>query len=179
MEVPKIIRTHWQVLLVVSLMVFGIAWRLVPHVPNFAPIGAIALLAGMVLGWRMAIWLPISIMLVSDLVIGFYAGIEWTWISFGIIVLFAYLIRRLPTTWRLPIGALGASLLFFVVSNFGVWVASGMYAHTLSGLIDCYVMGLPFFRATLLSDLFFAVALIGSYELIRRPIALALTPARI
>lgn len=142
----------------------GVGWRLIPHLPNFAPIGAIAITAGMMFRWHKAIWIPLSIMIVSDLVIGLYQGFIWTWLSVAILPLAGVILRRLPLIWRIPTGALSASLLFFIVSNFGVWVSSGMYSHTLVGLIDCYVMALPFLRATMLSDLVFTSLLLTALE---------------
>src|SRR5690606_24579798 len=99
-EVPKTITKHWKLLLVVALIVFGVVWRLVPHIPNFAPIGAIALLGGTALGWRYAVWLPLSVMMISDVFLGFYGGIHWTWISFMVIVGFAYSLKKLSVVWR-------------------------------------------------------------------------------
>lgn len=167
MEISKTINKQWLIaLLIIGLVALGTAWRLMPHMPNFAPIGAIALIGTMVLGWRKSLILTLSIMLITDLSIGFYSGFEWTWLGFGLIVILGAAIKKLPPVWRVPLGALGASLLFFVVSNFGVWVASGMYEHTLAGLIRCFVMALPFLKATVLSDIFFGSVLIGSYHLV-------------
>ena len=165
MEIPKIVTKHWQVLLVAGLMLFSIGWRLIPHVPNFAPVGALALVGGTVLGWRLGALLSLSAMALSDLVLGFYPGIEWTWLAVALATGLGYGLRRLPALYRVGFGALGASLIFFIVSNFGVWIASGMYVHTFAGLIQCYAMGLPFLRATVLSDLVFTVLFIGCYEL--------------
>ncbi|HMM62159.1 MAG TPA: hypothetical protein PKC86_01220 [Candidatus Saccharibacteria bacterium] len=164
MEIPKTLIKYRFHLLILCLILFGIGWRLIPHIPNFAPIGAIAITAGMMLHWRKAVFIPLVIMIITDITIGLYSGFIWTWLSVAIIPLAGYLLRRLPQTWRISFGALGASLIFFIVSNFGVWVASGMYSHTLTGLIDCYVMALPFLRATLVSDLVFTATFITVFE---------------
>lgn len=164
MEISKTIVKTWPILIGVGLIIFAVAWRLSSHLPNFAPIGAISLVAGMVLGWRKALWITLPIIIISDLILGFYSSIEWTWLSFILIVALGWMIRNLPVVWRVIGGALGTSVLFFAVSNFGTWLTSGMYSHDISDLLQCYVMALPFFKATLVSDLVFVSALIGAYE---------------
>jgi len=164
MEIPKIVIKYKHHLLIAALVVLGISWRLMPHLPNFAPVGAIAIMAGMMFRWRRALWLPLAIIVLSDLVIGLYRGFIWTWISLAIIPLAGVLIRHLPLSWRIPLGTVSASLIFFIISNFGVWVTSGMYDHTLAGFVDCYVMALPFLRNTMISDLVFTSLLLTSFE---------------
>jgi len=163
MEIPKTVGKHWVASLALVLILLGIGLRLVPHVPNFAPIGAIALFGGAALGWRTALWVTLSVLVFSDLVIGFYPGIGWTWLSFSLIVGLGAVVRVLPSVWRAPVGALGSSIVFFIVSNFGTWVASGMYSHDAAGLIQCYIMAIPFYKASLLSDLLFGSFLFGAY----------------
>lgn len=164
MEISKTIIKYKYHLLIAGLLLLGIGWRLMPHLPNFAPVGAIAITAGMVFRWRRAVWLPLTVVILSDLVIGLYHGFMWTWLSIALIPFVGILLRNQPLLWRIPLGALGASLLFFAISNFGVWVSSGMYAHTLAGFIDCYVMALPFLRNTMMSDLVFTSLLLTAFE---------------
>lgn len=166
MEISKIINKRLVVFTLLCLFTIGLGWRLAPHMPNFAPIGAIVLFGSVLLGWRITLWLLIAILLFSDIVIGFYAGIEWTWLGFGLIIVIGNIIKRTPLLWRIPVGALGSSIVFFIVSNFGTWVASGMYSHDIAGLIQCYTMGLPFFRVTVLSDVFFYSVFLGVYKVV-------------
>ncbi|HTK39250.1 MAG TPA: DUF6580 family putative transport protein [Patescibacteria group bacterium] len=163
MEIPKTLGSRQTTLFIVTVVLLGIGWRLVPHLPNVAPIGAIALITGSVLGWRRSLGLTLTILAITDLVIGVYPGMAWTWLGFSLIAGLGLLTRSLSTMRRIPLGAAGASLVFFLVSNFGTWVASGMYAHTVAGLIECYVRALPFYPATLLSDLAFGSLLLGLY----------------
>lgn len=166
-------------LIALVLMLGGIAFRLLPHDPNFAPVGAIALFGGAILAWRTALWLPLLIMIISDLVIGFYNGIEFTWLAFVLVAVFGLLFRRSPLTIRVSVGALGGGLLFFVVSNFGVWLTSGMYVHSFEGLVQCYYAALPFLRNTLMGDVVFGVVLFGAYELARHFVAPRLADVRL
>lgn len=167
MEISESIVRHKVVLGVALLVVLGVMWRLMPHLPNFAPIGAIALISGLTLGWKRGLALTFGILLITDSMIGFYSGFGWTWFSFALIIGLGLALRKLPVSLHVPIGVFGASVVFFIVSNFGVWAASGMYEHTLAGLVRCYTMALPFFRATLLSDVMFGSTLMGLYYAVR------------
>lgn len=164
MEIRKI-TVKTQLLIALALVLAGIALRFVPHLPNFAPVGAVALFAGAVLGWRLAVWLPLLVMMLSDFVLGFYPGIELTWAGFLLVALYGMLFRNARFSNRVTLGALGGSTIFFAVSNFGVWLSSGMYAHTIDGLVQCYTMALPFFRMTFMGDVFYGFVLFGSYAL--------------
>lgn len=157
---------NWQLVAALFLIIAGTALRLLPHIPNFAPVGAIALFGGAVLGWRLAVWLPLALMIFSDLFIGFYPGIAFTWAGFLLVALFGMLLRRMGLAGRIVIGGAASGVLFFVVSNFGVWFTSGMYVHTFDGLVQCYAMALPFFRVSLIADLFYSAVIFGLYELV-------------
>lgn len=167
MEVPKTINKHGVAVGIGLLLFLAIVWRLTPHVPNFAPVSAVALLVSTTLGWRQSLLAVLVIMGISDSILGGYAGIEWTWLGFGLITLLGYSIRHIPLSWRIPVGAFGASSIFFIVSNFGTWIASGMYSLDLSGLLQCYTMALPFLKATALSDLVFTATFLAANEFAR------------
>jgi len=146
-----------------ALVVFGVIMRLLPHPANFAPVGAIALFGGAILHRKLGWWLPLAVMVVSDLIIGFYDGIVFTWIAFLLVGLYGMSLRQQNNWRRIPLGALGSAVIFFIVSNFGVWAEGRMYAHTWSGLAECYQMALPFFRNTFVSDLAYSAVLFGVY----------------
>ncbi len=166
--------------IIITLLVIGIGSRLIPHYPNFTAVGAIALFGAAFAGRRsIAIILPFLIMLFSDMILNnliyasaypsdysqftfFYRGALWTYAALGIIVIFGYTMFRngvgLPKVFA---GAIGASLLFFLISNFGVWASSTIYPVNLSGLLACYTAGLPFLVNQMLGDLFFSMSLFG------------------
>lgn len=148
-------------LIALTLIVAGVALRLLPHEPNFAPVGAIALFGGAMLGGRYALWLPLAIMMGSDMVLGFYPGIEFTWAGFIAVGVLGLLLRHRSLLMKVGLGAPLGAVIFFAISNFGTWLTSGMYAHTWTGFIECYVAALPFFRMTLLGDMFYASVLFG------------------
>src|SRR6185369_10742491 len=107
----KINRT--LMLIALALIAFGVIMRLLPHPANLAPVGAIALFAGAVLPRKLAWWLPLGIMVVSDLFLGAYDGILFTWAGFLLVSLFGMTLRGQSNWLRIPFGALGASVIFF------------------------------------------------------------------
>src|SRR5688572_5997214 len=151
-----------------ALIGAGILLRLIPHAANFAPVGAIALFGGAVLPPMLGWWLPLAIMVVSDLFLGLHGTIIFTWGGFLLVGLFGMTLRNTNNWLRIPLGALGGGLIFYIVSNFGVWAEGKLYAQTLQGLANCYIAGLPFLKMSLLADLVFSAALFGAYALATR-----------
>lgn len=157
-----------------SLVLFGSALlliviaafsRLLPHPANFTALGAIALFGGVYLDKRYAVAVPLLAMLISDYLIGFYSGMYWVYGSFVLVGLVGLWLRNHKSPLMILGGTAASSLLFYVVTNFGVWFTAGsMYAKTWDGLIECYVAAIPFFRNTLGGDLFFVILLFGAYE---------------
>jgi hypothetical protein len=176
---PRSSPTSWLSALPYALIVAGAFLRIVPHLPNFAPVGAIALFGGGVLPLPWSLLVPVAAMGLSDAVLGFYPGMVWVYGSFLLIALLgrAALQPRRPVV-RIAATALGASVLFFAVTNFGEWLGP-LYPHTWDGLCAAYIAAIPFFRNTALSDIGYSLALFGLYEgarrLARRPIPHAVT----
>lgn len=151
------------------LIAFGALARLLPHAPNFTPIGAIALFGAAYGGRRAALIAPLAAMAISDLVIGGHGTLPYVYGSFVMIaVMGMVLFRNGVTVPRALGGALGSAGILFVVSNFGVWASGTMYAPTLQGLVTCYAMALPYLRETLVGDLFYVGVMFGSYAFVER-----------
>ncbi len=159
----KIVQFRRQALVAAALIAFAVVSRMAPHPANVAPIAAVALFAGMLLPRKLAIIVPVLSMVFSDMFIGLHNTIFYTWGSFLLIALLSSYVLKSVTVRTVVLGSLGASLLFFVVSNFGVWVEARMYAHTLEGFLQCYYNALPFFRNTLLGDVAYSGMLYGAY----------------
>ena len=152
------------------LIFFGAALRFFPHPPNFAPITAIAIFAGAYLSdKRLAIGLPLATMLVSDYFIGFYSlpVMASVYLSFAISGLVGLWLKSHKTLANSLGVTLFASLQFFFITNFAVWAFGKMYSHDISGLLTSYINGLPFFRSTLLGDLFYVGIFFCSCEIVR------------
>ena len=150
------------------LIILGFVARLLPHPANFAPIAAIAIFGGLYLPKRWAIILPVMAMFVSDIFIGFYTWqiMAAVYGSFAIVGLIGLLVRKNKKAATVIGGTILGSILFFLITNFAVWAFGSMYTHSLAGLTQCYAMAIPFFKNTLLGDLFYTGVLVGSFELI-------------
>jgi len=153
-----------KIIFPVFIIVLGILMRLVPHMPNFAPITAIALFGGIYLNKKFAIILPLAIMIVSDYFLGFHDTILFVYASFLISGLLGLWARRQKTAGRIILVTLVASVIFFVVTNLGVWLVGHMYPKTLKGLLECFVMALPFFRNTISGDLLYTTFFVMMLE---------------
>jgi hypothetical protein len=155
-----------RVLALLSAILVAAVLRLVPHPPNFTPIGAMALFSGAYLGRRtIAFAAPLCAMVLSDSVIGFYSGFWITYLAVALIVIVGWLAVSRVSVMRVGAAAIASSALFFLVSNLGTWATSGMYPHTLAGLSACYVAAIPFFQNTVAGDLFYAALLFGGFRL--------------
>ena len=149
------------------LVAFGVVLRLLPHPANFAPISAIALFGGVYLSKKTALILPLLAMLIGDFFLGFYElrlGLA-VYGSFLLIAGLGLLIKRRKSVFAVAGGALTGSILFFALTNFAVWAFTPWYAKTISGLMSCYLIATPFFKNTLMSDLFYVTIFFGAYEL--------------
>ena len=146
---------------------------------NIAPVAAMALLGGMYLGRRYALWVPLAVLAVTDVVLNVWMGypmIYWPrafdYAAFLLIGLLGLWARERKL--RVKIGtAIATPFLFFLISNFAVWLfgmnlANTPYAKTLSGLVECYAAGLPFLRGTLIGDWAFMSLFALSALLVRR-----------
>lgn len=160
--------TPWINALPYALIAAGALLRILPHPPNFQPIDALALFGGGVLALPWGSVVPLGAMALSDAALGYRPAVDqttvWVYGSFVLITLIgAAALRRRRTPLRVALTALGASVVFFIVTNFGVWLGT-LYPHTLAGLRADYVAAIPFYRATVLSDLAYSLALFGLYE---------------
>jgi len=147
-------------------LIFGIMARFLPHPANFAPITAIALFGARYLPKKFAFILPISILLISDLFLGFYGPeMFFVYSSFILAGIIGLINRHKKSLSFIPLAGISSSVIFFLISNFGVWLTTTIYTKNLIGLQSCFIAAIPFFRNTLLSDLFYTTLFIGGYEL--------------
>lgn len=153
-----------KILFFTALALFSVVARFLPHPPNFAPIGALSVAAGLNLKWRFAALFPLAAMAASDLFLGFYnpAIMFAVYGSFILYFGLAHLFKggRFGVVWA----CLSGSVSFFVITNFAVWAFSSMYSKNISGLIASYGLAVPFFRNTILGDLFYAGVFLLAYE---------------
>ena len=155
-----------EFLIALLFILIGVILRLLPHPPNFAPIAAIALFGGVYLSRKAAFLLPILIMIISDIFIGYYEPklMASVYGSFLLCVALGFWLKRHKKWYTVLGSSIFGSLIFFFLTNFAVWAFTPWYAKTISGLIQCYLMALPFFKNTLLGDLFYVAVFFGTCE---------------
>lgn len=155
--------------MIALMIVFvGIAMRFLPHPANVAPVAAIALFAGTYLNKKYALWVPLAIMVISDMFIGIHDVVLYTWGSFLIVGLIGIWLKNHKTLLGVGAASIISSFLFFFVTNFGVWLT--WYPRNLAGLVNCYTLAIPFYRNTMIGDLAYVVIFFGIYELVARSI---------
>ena len=147
--------------------------RLFPHPPNFAPLGAAALFAGVYFRRKLALFLPLLIMIISDVFIGYYeiSLMITVYGSFLLCVILGFWLKKHKNWQNILAGSFLAGLIFFLLTNFSVWLFTPWYSKDISGLLYCYTLALPFFRNTLAGNVFYAFSFFGIYEMARSLIA--------
>ena len=148
-----------------SLFVFA---RFIPHPPNFSPVTAVAFCSGLwFLRKSWMLLLPLLAIFVTDSIIGLYEGVAFTYFAYILIFSLGALYASIGHQSKVAKGLyfvasnVAASVIFFVISNVGVWWATPLYAHNFQGLMECFVLAIPFYPATLASQVFFASLLQG------------------
>ena len=156
------------VILSLMLVVIGVAGRFFPHLWNATPIVAIALFAGVYMGARYAIILPLAVMLITDFFIGFYQFEVMLAVygSFALIGLIGYLISKIKSSPVIILSSMVSAILFYFVTNWAVWQFSPLYQKTLAGLLTSYTLAIPFFRNMFFGDLVYTALLFGAYEVV-------------
>ncbi len=158
----------------VGIVLAAAAARLMPHPPNFTPLGALALFGGAhFTSTSPAFAVPLLAMLLSDGLLGF--GIHrltpFVYGSFALIVVLGRLLRHRRSVPAIGSAAVAGAVLFFVITNFGVWLTGGLYPPTMEGLAACCVAAIPFFGNTLAADILYAAVLFGGFALAERRFA--------
>ena len=155
----------------ISLILILAFARLIPHPPNFTPIIAVAIVSGYFFkNINLSLLTLLIAMLISDLFIGFYENVIFVYASLLLITFVFHKISNKINFKNLFIYGFAGSLIFFAVSNFGVWALGSpgvydiAYEKSLSGLIECYILAIPFFGNTFLSTLIFAYPALFIYR---------------
>lgn len=165
-----------------ALILLAAFSRVIPHMPNFSPLGAIGLFGAAHFSkkWQ-AFLIPIAATWLSDLFINnviyaqyyrtftwFYEGFYWQYGSYLLITLAGLLIFRKVNAQRVITGALTSTAIFFLITNFACFPGNPTYPQNFGGLLTCYAAGIPFLKGTLLGDLFYSGVLFGSFALLQQ-----------
>lgn len=167
-----------NILTIAVLVIIATSWRIINHnfmfAPNLELVTAVSVLAAIIIGWRGALIVPLATMAISDAVIGTSPIIIATWSSFALIGVAALVLKRFnKQPVKQVVGATGfavvSSTLFFLITNFGVWLQGfGVYyAGSLAGLGASYAMGLPFYRTMLIGNVIVVPTAVMIYQLVR------------
>ncbi len=153
-------------IVVAGIILFGAFMRLIPHWPNFTPIAAMALFGGAYFSKRyLAFIIPLSAMLLSDLILGFHSTMIAVYLSFALMVAIGILLSNRVKIGSVLLATAGSSVLFFLITNFAVWVGNPFYPQNMAGLAECYAAGLPFLNNGILGDLFYNAVFFGGFYL--------------
>ena len=156
-------KNHKYLFLAITSIIALSLFRLIPHPPNFTPIFAISVFAGIKFKDNLFSYLvPVFAMLVSDAIIGFHSGMIIVYLA---IVLSAFISRRFN---KINTSVLGSCILFYLITNFQVWVMSSSYPKSLTGILECYTLAIPFLGMTLLSTFFYSYVLFYVYSFLSK-----------
>ncbi len=149
-------------------ILLGVLSRLAPHAPNLTAVGALSLFVGAKYGVKKSLIILLTTMLIADSIKGFHSVM---WATYGALMIGVFIgkviAHKKNVEWIIG-GTLLSSIVFFIITNFAVWLAPNfMYAKTAQGLMQCYLMAIPFFRNTLVGDLMYSGIFFGGFELIR------------
>lgn len=146
----------------ILLVIIGIFSRLIVHTPQFTATLAIALFSGMYLDRRLAIIVPVGMMLITDLILGFHDTMLFTYGSMLLISCGGVWLKKRKSYINVFSASIVAAIVFFIITNFGAFLS--LYPRTLAGLYECYILAIPFFRSTLLSTIAYSLVLYAGYE---------------
>jgi len=157
----------------ISAILVALVSRLIPHPPNLTGIISLSLFAGYFVNnpWLSIVGV-IFTMLISDSILGFHNLMP---VVYGTLILCVFVPKIIGDGFirKYLVSPIVASLLFFIITNFFVWLGSGIYSHNLKGLIQCYVAAIPFGLNTLLGTLIYLplyemIALVIEKQVIRK-----------
>ena len=143
--------------------------RLIPHPPNFTPIIAMAVfMPYMIRDVYVAMLIPLMAMFISDLYLGMHSSMFWVYGSIMLCTLLSASTLKQKSLKHLASVSVGSSVMFYVITNFAVWLTSTMYPKTLEGLVMCYTMAIPFFQNTFVCTILYVSVLFLIYETAKR-----------
>ncbi len=160
-------------LVTVTTIIFVLAmFRLVPHWPNVSPVAAMALFGGAYFAdKRTAFIVPFVALFISDLVLGLHNSMIFVYAGFALTVVIGLLLKNRVSVTNTAFAVAVSSVLFFLLTNFGAWLTSGLYAKSAAGLMQAFVAGIPFFQNSLLGNAVYAVVIFGGYALLLKNVA--------
>ncbi len=143
----------------ISLILILALARLIPHPYNFSPMLAVGIFSGFYFRqFYLGLFIVIFSMFIGDLFLGFHSTMFFTYISLAVAVLIGLYVKHFKFT-EILFSGLASSVCFFIITNFGAWLTLEMYTKNFAGLLQSYVMAIPFFHNTLISTFVYLVVL--------------------
>ena len=156
-------------LVVMPLLFIMIFSRFITIIPNFTPLISLILFIPLVLKEkRLAIILIVITQLFADIFIGFYDTMTFVYGTYMFIVLLAFKYMIAINFYKVLSSSVVASIIFYITTNFGVWYAMDLYPATTSGLISCYIAGIPFLKSMTLSTVIFSTTLFVLFKVVKK-----------
>jgi len=153
-----------QTLLLLLIIAALAGFRMLQWIPNLSPVAAMALFAGATFQDRkLAFVIPLAAMLVSDWYLGLHDTMLYVYGAFTLTIVLGFVLSHMLRPVSVLVAAISSSLLFFVITNFGVWMQGQLYSMDWSGLMQSYIAAIPFYRNTLTGDVFFSVLLFSGW----------------
>jgi hypothetical protein len=162
-------------LLAITLIIIATLCRIYQPIYNFAPVVAIGLFSGYIFRQKnMAIIITLLASFVGDMLISyinkyplFHNSFVFVYLSYILITLFGNKLNNSKLEWnKVAIFGISSSLVFFVITNFGVWLMDSIYTKNISGLIECFIAAIPFYKNSFISDLIYIPLIFGSYAIL-------------
>ena len=162
----------------ITAIIFSLAlFRLLPHLPNVSPVAAMALFGGAYFAdKRIAFIVPFVALFVSDLMLGLHNSMIFVYAGFALTVAIGLLLKNRVSITNTAFAVVLSSALFFLITNFGAWMTSGIYAKSAEGLMQAYVAGIPFFQNSLLGNMVYAAVIFSAYHLLQKKVVVLQEP---
>ena len=158
-----------QLITVASIIAVLAIFRLLPHWPNVSPVAAMALFGGAYFAdKRVAFIVPFLALFLSDLFLGLHNSMVFVYAGFALTVAIGFALKNRVTVTNTLFAAVAASVVFFLLTNLGSWLMSGLYVKSSAGLMQAYVAGIPFFQNSLLGNLVYTAIIFGGYWVLQR-----------
>ena len=155
-KINKNIKNYFLPICLILVLSFS---RLIPHPWNFTPILAVGIFSGFYFkNFILSLFIVILSMFIGDLFLGFHSTMFFTYISLALAVVIGLFIKHFKFT-EILFSGLASSVCYFIITNFGAWLTLEMYEKNFAGLLQSYVLAIPFFHNTLISTFLYLIVL--------------------
>ena len=162
-KINKNIKNYYLPICLILILSFS---RLIPHPWNFTPILAVGIFSGFYFkNFILSLFIVVLSMFIGDLFLGFHSTMFFTYISLALAVVIGLFIKHFKFT-EILFSGLASSVCFFIITNFGAWLTLEMYEKNFAGLLQSYVLAIPFFHNTLISTFLYLIVLKLLFDLV-------------